>query len=50
MRGTPRKTVGAISRRSSWMVRTLSAKLTAIPSWSGRKTEKICSATWQSGR
>ena len=48
--GTPRNTVGAISLKSSWIVRRLSAKLTVIPSESGRKTEKICSATWHSGR
>ena len=36
MRGTPRNTVGAISRRSSWMVRMPSAKLTVMPRWSGR--------------
>ena len=50
IRGTPRNTVGAISRRSAWMVRIDSAKFTVTPRYRLRNTLKICSATWHRGR
>ena len=45
IRGTPRKTVGLTSRRSVWIVPIDSPKCTTAPTLSGRKTEKIFSAT-----
>ncbi|MNV70611.1 hypothetical protein D3C71_1635890 [compost metagenome] len=50
MRGTPRKIVGATSRRSSCTVRMDSPKFTCDPRYSGTKVDSICSATWHSGR
>ena len=45
-----RTAVGATSRTFSGTVSMLSAKLAMAPERSGRKTVKVRSATWQSGR
>lgn len=50
MRGTPRNPSGAISRRFITTVSVLSAKDTVQPVTNCCTSEKLRSATWQSGR
>ena len=45
MRGTPKKRLGATSRKSSCTVRSDSPKFTIIPYCSGANVVSACSAT-----